>query len=157
MLVREIDPYSESEIQLVARRMRETMVEVLGESRGNAIYSMDWLLDRVRWHLNPKCTLGKVFVLEDLNGEIQGHAIARIDFGSDFGYFSTLFVDPPARGRGLAKSLIAHVESWLVSQGMLKIIYNTAINHKTVISLFRSRGYLITHSESEMVQLTKNF
>ena len=54
--IREIDPTSKEEISLVASRMRETLIEVLGEERGTALYSMDWLRNRVLWHLDPTQT-----------------------------------------------------------------------------------------------------
>ena len=155
MNIREIDPQSELEISLVAQRMRQTLVEVLGEEKGGSMYTMDWLIDRVRWHLDPKNTDGRVFLSENQDGKILGQAIARVDHGSSFGYFSTIFVEPSSRKRGIAADLIRHVEEWFSKSGMLKIIYNTAENHVALIRLFKSHSYEITHSESEMVQLTK--
>ena len=66
-------------------------MEVLGEEKGAGMYTIAWLVDRVRWHLDPKNTEGRVFLSENQSGEIVGHAIARIDHGSPFGYFSTIF------------------------------------------------------------------
>lgn len=155
MRVRQLNPYSESEITLVAKRMRETLTEVLGEGKGEALYSMDWLLERVRWHLDPDNTNGRVFLTEDKTGNITGHAIARIDKDSPFGYFSTIFVENEARRSGLATKLVEKVEAWFVESGMPEVVYNTADNHTAVIDLFRSHGYDITHSAGGMVQLTK--
>jgi GNAT superfamily N-acetyltransferase len=155
MKIREIDPTSDAEIQLVAQRMRQTLVEVLGEEKGGSMYTMDWLIERVRWHLDPKNTDGRVYLSEGQNGEIIGHAIARIDHGSSFGYFSTVFVVPSSRRQGVATSLMKHVEDWFLKCGMPKIVYNTADNHVALIGLFKAHGYEITDSESEMVQLTK--
>ena len=78
MKIREIDPNSDAEIHLVAQRMRQTLVEVLGEEKGGEMYTMDWLIERVRWHLNFKNTDGRVFLSVSQGGEIIGHAIARI-------------------------------------------------------------------------------
>lgn len=50
--IREIDPILINEIELVATRMRQTLVEVLGPEKGTALYTMEWLLERVRWHLD---------------------------------------------------------------------------------------------------------
>ncbi len=156
MRIREIDPQSKSEIALVAQRMRQTLVEVLGEQKGGSMYSMDWLIERVRWHLNPANTNGRVFLNETQDRRIIGHAIARIDHDSPFGYFSTIFVEPSSRRNGNASRMISHVESWLSENGMPKVIYNTAENHTALIDLFKSHGYRIAHSELEMVQLTKD-
>jgi GNAT superfamily N-acetyltransferase len=155
MKIREIDPKSEGEICLVAQRMRQTLVEVLGEEQGKSMYTMDWLVERVQWHLNEENTNGRVFLFENSEGKIIGHAIARIDHGSSFGYFSTIFVEPSSRRHGIATRLMNHVEDWLLKCGMPKIIYNTADNHQALIDLFKSQGYTITHEESKMVQLTK--
>jgi GNAT superfamily N-acetyltransferase len=155
MKIREIDPQSEFEINLVAQRMRQTLVEVLGEEKGVSMYTIDWLIDRVRWHLHPQNTNGRVFLSENEDGKIIGHAIARVDLGSSFGYFSTIFVEPSSRKNGVATDLMKHVEDWFLKVGMPKIIYNTANNHVALIGLFKSQGYNITHTESEMVRLTK--
>jgi len=156
MKIREIDPHSEVEINLVAQRMRQTLVEVLGKEKAESMYTMDWLIERVRWHLDSKNTDGRVFLSEDRGGKIVGQAIARIDHGSSFGYFSTIFVEPAFRRNGIALSMMKHVEDWFLENKMPKIVYNTANNHFALISLFKSYGYKITEAESEMVQLTKS-
>lgn len=155
MKIREIDPQSDTEINLVAQRMRQTLVEVLGEEKGGSMYTMSWLIDRVRWHLDPNNTNGRVFISENKNGKIIGHAIARIDHGSSFGYFSTIFVEPLSRRHGIASNLMKHVETWFSKFEIPKILYNTADNHVAIIGLFKSHGYEVTLSDSQMVQLTK--
>jgi GNAT superfamily N-acetyltransferase len=156
--IREIDPESADEISLVASRMRQTLVEVLGEEKGVALYSMDWLIERVRWHLDPRKTRAKVFLAGDRFGQIVAHAIARVEYDDQakaFGYFSTIFVEPKSRSQGIAGRLLEKVESWFKAMEMPKIVYNTAGNHSKLIRLLERRGYRITHRESEMVQLTQ--
>lgn len=156
--IRDIDPGSDDEIALVASRMRQTLVEVLGPERGAQLYSMDWLLDRVRWHLDASRTVARIFLAEGAHGEISGHAIARIEHDDGdlaYGYFSTIFVAPGARNRGVADALIRHTLAWLQSLEVPKIIYNTASNHSKLIRLFERHGFQITHREDAMVQLTK--
>jgi GNAT superfamily N-acetyltransferase len=155
MKIRAIDPLSAFEVELVAQRMLQTLVEVLGEEEGSSMYSMDWLIHRVRWHLNPLHTNGRVFLLEDPIGTITGHAIARIDHGSSFGYFATIFIETSSRRKGAASRLINHVEDWFLQFNMTKVHYNTAVDHVAVLNLFKSHGYDITHVEADMVQLTK--
>ncbi len=156
MRIREINPLAENEINLIAERMQQTLVEVLGSEKGEAMYSMDWLRERVRWHLDQRLTDGKVFLIENENYDILGHAIARVDFGSSFGYFSTIFIEPNSRKKGLAKLLMNHVEAWFKDKQMPRIIYNTGTHHIAIINLFESHGYKISLEESEMVQLSKN-
>jgi GNAT superfamily N-acetyltransferase len=157
-MIRDIDPKSEAEIRLVAQRMRQTLVEVIGEERAIAMYTMDWLVDRVRWHLDREKTDGRVFLLEADDGHVAGQAIARVEHdvdGTRYGYFSTIFVEPESRRKGNAVTLVRHVESWFREKRMPKIVYNTAKDHKAIISLFSAHGYRITHAEDEMIQLTK--
>lgn len=156
--IRELNPQMESEIYLVASRMRQTLVEVLGEERGTALYTMEWLVRRVQWHLDSNQTNAKIFLVENADNQIVGHAIARIerDEGNeDYGYFSTVFIEPNSRSKRLASALLNHVEKWLRTMQMPRIIYNTAENHEKLIRLFGHHGYQVTHRESEMVQLTK--
>ncbi|OYZ13502.1 MAG: hypothetical protein B7Y39_17470 [Bdellovibrio sp. 28-41-41] len=155
--IREIDPNSIEEISLVANRMRQTLVEVLGEEKGTALYSMEWLLERVRWHLDSEQTSAKIFLIEEYS-KIVGHAIARIEKDgctSAYGYFSTIFVEPKSRNKGVANSLVLHVETWLKQMKIPKIVYNTAENHLKLIRLFERNGFKITAKDKEMVQLTK--
>ncbi len=71
--IRAIDPQSPAEVELVASRMRQTLVEVLGEEVGGNMYTMDWLIQRVLWHLDPNQCVGQVFLSEDSEGHITGH------------------------------------------------------------------------------------
>ncbi len=156
--IREIDRSSNDEIGLVASRMRQTLIEVMGEERGSNFYSMEWLIDRVRWHLSPE-RVAQVFLVVSGKNEILGHAIARIDHEDDktaFGFFSTIYIHPELRGVGVASQLVRHVNDWVKSLNVSKIVYNTAKDHSKLIYLFEKHGYQITEREGEMVRLTKN-
>jgi GNAT superfamily N-acetyltransferase len=156
--LREIDRASQAEVTLVVQRMRQTLIDVMGESKAVALYSLDALADRLRWHLDPEVTNAKVYLSEDRTGHITGQAIARVEIdetGAHFGYFSTLFVEQESRRQGIATSLLSQVEKWFIELGMPKIVYNTAADNSRLIPLFQRHGYRITHSEGEMVQLTK--
>jgi GNAT superfamily N-acetyltransferase len=155
--IRDININSEEEILLVASRMQSTLVEVLGEVKGKSLYSMDWLTERVQWHIDliPKA---KILLLENETGNILGHAIVRdeqVESGNRFAYFSTIYVVPASRGKGLAKDLMNAVEKWCEDQEINIVRYNTAIDHPVIIKLFKNNGYQVTHEENEMVQLTK--
>ncbi len=157
--IRPLDFESESEVLVVAERMRETLVEVLGETRGSSMYSMDWLCERVRTHRDPGDTSRGVYVVEDSHQRIAGHVMARTEAAEDgttLLHFSTIFVEPRLRRAGLASSLVAFVERWARESRCSKIIYNTAIDHTAILGLFAKHGYVITHRTEEMVQLTKS-
>lgn len=116
---------------------------------------MEWLRDRVLWHLDSKNTNGKVYVVA-AKGQVIAHAIARVDQTPEvFGYFSTLFVEPSFRRTGLAKALVDHVERWFRSENMPFILYNTASSHHTLINLFEKKGFSISLKDGEMIQLKK--
>lgn len=156
--IRDLDPNSCEEIRLVAERMRQTLIDVLGQEKGGSIYTLERLVDRVLWHLDPKNTTARVILSENQDGRITGHAIARIERGEDgvsYGYFSTLFVESESRRQGIATALMSQVEGWFREKQIPKIVYNTAHDNAKLIDLFHKHGYCITHQESEMVQLTK--
>src|SRR5262245_7442689 len=101
--------------------MRLTLIEVEGEVAGGAMYSMDWLRERVRWHLDPACCTGQVFLVELAGGVIVGHTIVRVEHaetGRRFGLFSTTYVDPAERRRGVADALLQRGEQWFAEQGL---------------------------------------
>ncbi len=156
--IRKIDPESKTEIELVAKRMRQTLVDVLGEEKGGSLYTMEWLVNRVLWHLDPTKTIARVLLSTDRNGKITGQAIARIetdDSGEKFGYFSTIYVEPGSRGQGVGTTLVKAVESWFLEKRMNFIIYNTAANNSRLIGLFESLGFNLIDKYNDMVRLKK--
>lgn len=145
--IRDIDPASAAEVDLVARRMRQTLVEVEGEEAGTALYTLQWLRDRVRWHLDPASTTGRVFLAEDAAGQVLGHAIVRIerdDAGRRFGLFSTLFVDPGSRKRGMGARLLRHGEDWMAGNALPEAATWTSSTNAKLIGLCGKHGYTVT-------------
>ncbi|MBY0316952.1 MAG: GNAT family N-acetyltransferase [Bdellovibrionales bacterium] len=157
VLIREINSSSNDEISWVAERMRATLIDVLGRNIGEGLYSMDWLNERVRWHIDSKKTTGKVFISENPEQEKTGQAIARLEHrdGERYGYFATLYVEPNFRRQGIAAQLMLQVERWFKKLKMSKIVYNTAKSNDRLISLFKRQGYRITLEHKDMIQLTK--
>jgi ribosomal protein S18 acetylase RimI-like enzyme len=150
MSTRELDARVDTEVELVATRMRETLVEVLGEARGGAMFTREWLIARVHHYAKE----GVVFVAEE-NGAIIGHAMARVEDG--VGHFGTIFVAPHTRRHGVAQSLMADVERWLRARDVLDVRYYTDEDNEKLITLFRAHGYAITERDAgaRMVKLTK--
>lgn len=139
----------------IAARMRSTLIDVLGDKKGANMYSMDWLVERVQWHLDLGLK-AKIFLAES-NQEIVAHAIVRTENSNDgeFGYFSTIYVAPEFRNKGIAKTLIKTVESWCRQKHLPYMAYNTAENNFRLIELFKNFSFEIIVRESEMVQLKK--
>src|SRR5207253_11012083 len=103
MRVREIGSDA-AEIRLVAERMRLTLIEVLGEERGGGMYTPDWLIDRLKFHLDPAQCTGAVLLAETEQGQIIAHTIVRIepDPTGNIGLFSTFYVSPEFRKQRIA-------------------------------------------------------
>lgn len=165
-------------IELVAQRMRQTLIEVEGEEVGRALYSMDWLQQRVRWHLNPDQCDGAVFlavregcassqaaVAEAPNhGEVAGHLIVRVEQqeeGQKYGLISTIYVEPDTRRSGVGERLMRAGEDWLRGKKLLLSTTWTSAANAKLISLLKGRGYQI-HGRSkhdttgtEMVNLAR--
>lgn len=157
--VRPLRRDTDVEVNLVAERMRLTLIEVLGHETGAEMYSMDWLRARVRWHLDPAQCTGEVFVAEAADA-IVGHTIVRLepsDDGELAGLFSTIYVIPEARRRGVADALIQRGEAWFASQHMTTLGTSTSVTNSRLIALFEKHGYaIVLHvPESRMVHLSK--
>lgn len=142
--LREIDPTSDAEIDLVAERMRATLIEVEGEENGIALYSMDWLRERVRWHLDPNQAVAQVLLAEDKDGVILGHTIVRREFeqdGREYGLVSTTYVLPESRRAGVAEALLYAGEEWMRSLGLgICATWTSSTNHK-LIRMYEKHGY----------------
>lgn len=164
MYIREINPLAEAEIELVAQRMRATLVEVEGPEVGVALCSMDWLRDRVRWHLDGASVTAKIFLAVRPDGDIVGHTIVRHEVdqaGNAFGLFSTTYVIPAARRGGMADALLRTGEQWMREQALGSAATWTSSTNSKLISLYAKRGYsqtaqyLYVPTETLMVKLER--
>ncbi len=138
--------------------MRQTLVEVLGEEEGGSMYTLDWLQRRVRWHIEAREVVARVFVAEDAGGQLVGHTIVRIDRdddGQEIGLFSTTFVDPASRRFGVAKALLDRGERWMVEQGMSVAVTCTEEFNTKLQQLYMSRGYSMSPMSERFVKLAK--
>lgn len=149
-------------IDLVAQRMRATLVEVEGEQAGGGMYSIDWLRDRVRWHLDGRAAA--VVVAQDPAGAIVGHTIYRIETSADgtpFGLVSTTYVVPEARRLGVAQQLLEHAESWFRARGLPQCCTWTSSTNAPLIALYTRNGFALAERASNeltrtpMVRLAK--
>jgi GNAT superfamily N-acetyltransferase len=159
--IRPIDPSATAELDLVAYRMQLTLMEVLGAGIGGSMYSIDWLRDRVRAHLDPRRYTGEVLVAEDHDGLILGHTITRVDTDprvkGPVGLFSTTYVIHQARRLGVARALIKDGEQWLRDQRLTLFVTDTDYVNMPLLSLFGGLGYAVWSCDprSHMVRLGK--
>lgn len=152
VLVRPIECLDVEEIQWVAAGMRLTLMEVMGESEGEALYTLQWLEDRVRFHLDPERCLGQIFICASGDGIRLGYTIVRRE-GPGLGLFSTTYVDPRWRRQGVAQTLLARGEEWMRLQGLSRAVIYTAEHNRKLHQLYISRGYRLLPAENGFVQL----
>ena len=163
MRIRDIDPTSTAEVDLVAKRMRQTLIEVEGEDRGASLYSLEWLTARVRWHLDRRACRGRVLLAEMEPNQLVGHTIIRVEPGDHghFGLVSTTYVDPAFRRAGLASAFLLYSEQWFRSEGVPSCCTWTSSTNSALIALYERHGYAITESGpndltgTPMVKLSK--
>jgi ribosomal protein S18 acetylase RimI-like enzyme len=152
-------------ITLVADRMGETLMEVLGEERGKAMYTHEWLVERVRWHIRSEEVRSCVLVAAKDSahvGEIVGHILARTDVDEllhpvrRVGVLSTVYVVPAYRRQGLAMALLDAAEAWFCN-AVDVLVTNTDAENWPLIGLYEGAGYRTTFRDEErhMVQLSK--
>ena len=159
MTIRPIDPNNDGEIELVASRMRDTLVEVLGEERGGSMYTMDWLVQRAKFHLDPASCTGQIFLSQGEDGHITGHAIVRIETdatGNKYGLFSTTYVEPASRRRGIAEALTADGEQWMIRHGMTEAATFTDEFNTGLQALYKGLGYSMEDAGNAFVRLSKD-
>ncbi|WP_423596515.1 GNAT family N-acetyltransferase [Roseateles sp. MS654] len=144
--LRDIAAVDTDAIDLIAQRMRATLVEVEGEREGTAMYSMDWLRDRVRWHLDPAAARARVVVAENNRGEVVGHTIFRVEADpadAELGLISTTYVAPEVRRHGVAGLLLSCAEAWFRDLGLGRSATWTSATNAPLIGLYERYGYAV--------------
>src|SRR5205823_1480125 len=104
-----------------------------------SMYTIEWLRDRVRFHLDPAQSVGEVFVAEDRARTIVGHTIVRVEHeegGRCIGLFSTTYVDPAHRRARVASLLLERGEAWMRERGLRAAATYTDESNARLIHLF---------------------
>ena len=128
--------------------MHATLLEVVGQP----LYDRNWLRQRVLEHLDPSKLEGAVYLA--LDSEYLGHTIVRVE-APDLGLFSTTYVVPKARGRGIARKLIAWGEQWMRDRALERACTYTAVTNRPLQELYRSLGYQMSPADAEFVRLER--
>lgn len=145
MRLRTICLTDDDDIDLIAQRMRATLVEVEGETAGGGMYTMAWLRDRVRWHLGRQDA--EVVAADPGDGAMIGHSIYRVEAAvastatDPFGLISTTYVLPESRRLGVAQLLLEQAERWFVNKGLRTSCTWTSATNAPLIALYQRNGY----------------
>lgn len=165
LVIREIAAGSSDEVDLVARRMQATLVEVEGEANAARLHSLPWIRERLLWHIDNPAVPGRVLVAALGTGEVVGHTVLRREtdpVGGHYGLFSTIYVTPPCRGHGVAARLLRAGEEWFRRVGLSAFSTWTSSTNTRLIRLYEGHGYRITQSACHevtgtlMVNLTRS-
>ncbi|MTK64544.1 MAG: GNAT family N-acetyltransferase [Methanobacterium sp.] len=153
-------PKGSTELALVASRMRDTLIEVLGEEAGANMYSLDWLLDRASSHVDGRLRGAIYVVRRDSEPGNVGHIVVRkeADDQGNFGLVSTIYVLPELRHTGIATTLLEVAHGWFREQGLTRTATDTSETNRPLIGLFERHGYVtVFHSpEKRMVRLNRD-
>lgn len=142
----------DASINLIARRMRLTLAEVLDEARADAMFEHDELVERVRWHLDRTVPDRHADVFTaSVDGQMVGHTMVRLDAvdGEELGLFATIYVTPSARRWGVASALVQAGEEWMVERGLALAATFTDAHNERLLAFFRDRGYECTRIDDE--------
>ena len=155
-----LDRNDTEQLELVAARMRATLVEVLGPEIGEPMYSLEWLRDRAASHVDGRC-VGAIFIAKDSGAEGNiGHIILRqeLDAEGPLGLVSTIYVLPAGRRHGVARQLVDAAHDWFRSRGLRRSATDTSNTNTPLIRLFNGLGYEIVFrsGEKNMVRLMKD-
>lgn len=169
-MIRPLDPDRPEEVDLVAGRMRETLVEVLDEERADAMFDHDALVERVWWHLDdvPGRRAAVFVAVADGSGEIVGHTIVRVDHDLDpvtqepsdeqpeIGLFSTTYVAQNQRRSGVGAGLLAHGEAWMCSHGVDRAVTYTDPDNSKLIAMYSDNGYRPERLNPDWLRLSRS-
>jgi hypothetical protein len=113
---------TDEEIAWVARHMRETLIEVLGNERGETMYTLAWLDNRVREHIDGRLE-GAIFVAVDEArlGYCMYHPRSGISpmlgIRSLHGFADRSLSKSPRLGWSVTKQIIESIQTFSVTRG----------------------------------------
>ena len=97
-----------------------------------------------------------VVLVAERDGTVVGYVYAGVEpldwmqLRSEAGFIHDVFVDPAARGGGIATALIEAAADWLSDRGMPRVILWTAARNEAARRLFERLGF--RHTMSEMTR-----
>jgi GNAT superfamily N-acetyltransferase len=147
LLIRPIAPECAAELELVAGWMQATLTEVEGQENAARLHSLEWIRERLRWHLDNPEVCARVLLATIGEGKIIGHIILRREHdpdGSGYGLISTIYILPDYRRLGIADRLLMAGEAWFVGLGLGRSSTWTSATNPKLIRLCEKHGYAVT-------------
>lgn len=80
------------------------------------------------------------FVGAFLSERLVGIGAAK-NIESRYGEIKRMFVDPEARGQGVARAILRHLESWLRAAKVPVVRLETGVYQQPAVALYESEGY----------------
>ena len=156
--IRPIDPADQHAIACVAAGMRATLEEVLGAERAAAVHTDAEIRARLLWHIDrPDGLHAQVLVARDAEQRYEGHVIVRVepDTQGELGLFSTIWVEPASRRRGLGSQLLRAGQRWLQGQSVRTLATYTEASNTPLQRLFEEHGFALHRVDDEWARLER--
>jgi len=144
-------------VRLLAERMRETLVEVLGPERGGSLYTLAWLENRVLEHLEPILGPSRVLLAREPEATVVGHSLLRTDDwqGERVGLVSTTYVLGSFRRQGVGRRLLRAAEAWFADNHLPVSSTVTEPANQKLINLYLGEGYHLETVNQNFVRLSR--
>jgi putative acetyltransferase len=130
--IRQVDPRIEDAQRLIVELDRYQSALYPAES--NHLDSLDEL---------ARANVVFVVAYQATDGTEQGIGCGAVKIIDEaYGEIKRLYVSPFARGTGVAKTIMAHLESAMISQGIKATRLETGIHQTAAIELYKRLGYI---------------
>ena len=117
---------------------RTLILTGLGEHWGSIDETLNTDVDDIAVHYPPETA--DFFVVEDASGAIIGTAALTRD-DAETGRIARMSVAKSARGRGIGKRLVSHLESAARARGYRRLVCETTQDWTDAIALYTATGF----------------
>lgn len=131
------------------RRLRPAMLHEAAAIDRRA-FPADWsndvsaladIMDATPHHRSRSVYLGRRMVAFSISGR-----------AGQTGYIQRLAVDPSARRRGLASTLLQDAEHWMTRRDVTRVMVNTASDNRAALTLYESMGFVIQPDRLQILE-----
>jgi ribosomal protein S18 acetylase RimI-like enzyme len=149
LTIRPIDPDRASELDLVARRCMDTVLETIPEFEGRediarshlSNFTLAQMTDMIRADLTDPAKRIMLAVADDV---IAGQALYSVKTdraGTLYGFCFSRYVLPEYRRNGIAAKLLTDALEWFKREGARYVIAQTHVENIPLQHLFEAQGF----------------